>query len=155
MKPIRIISLLIVLFVVGVPPHSLTAQGSPSGSCKTVGGAFIINLIDKTTGLGEVTGDLKGVVRGVILKAEQGANNTQKLTLQHVIITDSGAIITTADQATLTPIADTTFFWQQSQTLTSATGQYSDMTGTLDEIGVVDMAKGQGVLRYNGKLCSK
>src|ERR1041385_2357136 len=112
MKPIRMISLLIALFLIGVPPRILNAQSNVPGNCKAVGGAFIINLIDKTTGLGEVTGDLKGVVRGTILKAEPGANNTQKLTLQHVIITDSGAIIMTADQATLTPITDTTLFWK-------------------------------------------
>jgi len=144
-----------VLFLMGVPPHLVSAQSNTPGNCKTVGGSFIINLIDKTTGLGEVTGDLKGVVRGTILKAEPGSNNLQKLALQHVIITDSGAVVTTADEATLTPITNTTFFWQQSQSVTNATGPYSDMTGTLDEIGVVDMATGQGVLRYNGKLCNK
>src|SRR5215831_10969110 len=155
MKWMRVISLSMVLLLMGVPPYLVSAQSNTPGNCKAVGGAFIINLIDKTTGLGEVTGDLKGVVRGTILKAEPGANNMQKLALQHVIITDSGAVITTADQATLTPIDSTTFLWQQSQTVTSATGAYNGMTGTLDEIGVVNMATGQGVLRYNGTLCNK
>ena len=154
MKPLRMIGLLLVLLALGVP-YVLSAHGNMLSSCFTVGGAFITNLVDKTTEKGEVTGDLKGVVRGRILTSEPGVDKSLNLTLEHVITTDSGDEITTSDWAMLTPITDNTFYWRQSQTITNGTGQYATMSGTLDEIGVVDMTTGEGVLRYNGKLCSK
>jgi hypothetical protein len=44
------------------------------------------------------------------------------------------------------------FVMRQTQTVVKGTGRFAGASGTLEEIGVVDMAKGQGVLRYSGHI---
>lgn len=123
-------------------------------ACTTVGGAFLINFIDETTGLAALTGDLTGAVRGVILESEPGDDGTLALTLEHAITTEAGDLILTSDQAMLTPVEDNVFLMRQVQTIVGGTGEFAEATGSLQEFGAVDMALGQGVLRYTGEICS-
>ena len=118
----------------------------------TVGGTFILNFIDETTGVAVLTGDLQGAVRGVIRSQTPGEQGVLHLLLEHAITTVAGDLIVTSDQATLTPVQDGTFVMRQTQTVVKGTGRFAGASGTLEEIGVVDMAKGQGVLRYSGHI---
>jgi hypothetical protein len=117
-----------------------------------VGGTFLINFLDETTVVAVLTGDLHGAVRGVILSQTPGEQGVLHLTGEHAITTAAGDLLVTSDQATLTPIQDGTFFMRQTQTLVKGTGKFAGASGTLEEIGVVDMARGQAVLRYSGRI---
>lgn len=152
MKRLLLVIVAGVLIVLsGVAPSQ--AQDESAANCVTVGGTFIINFVDQTTGIAVLTGDLRGAVRGTIVENVPGDNGVLNLTLQHVIVTEAGDLILTSDIATLTPIVDGVFYMQQTQTIVSATGHYQNATGTLNEFGVVNMATGEGVLRYRGEIC--
>ena len=117
-----------------------------------VGGAFILNFIDPTTGVAVLTGDLQGAVRGVIRTQNADAAGALHLTLEHAITLSSGDLLLTNDEATMTPLGDNLFLFRQRQTIVKGTGAWDGAAGELTEIGVVDMAKGQGVLRYSGRI---
>jgi hypothetical protein len=118
-----------------------------------VGGTFILNFIDQTTGLAVLSGDLQGAVRGVIRTQTTDADGVMHLTLEHVMTLTSGDSLMTQDEATMTPLADGLFLFRQTQTVVKGTGAWEGAAGTLTEFGVVDMGKGGlGVLRYSGRL---
>lgn len=152
MKRLTLVVLFVALLFAGSVPSGVFAQdGTPT--CQTVGGAFLINFVDESTGVAVLSGDLQGAVRGVILSSSAAADGTLSLQLQHAIVTADGGLIFTEDRATLTPVADTLFFMQQTQTITGGAGDYANASGTLTEFGAVDMGSGQGVLRYSGEIC--
>jgi hypothetical protein len=118
----------------------------------TVGGTFLINFVDETTVVAVLSGDLQGAVRGVIRSQTPDEKGVVHLIAEHAVTTTAGDALVTSDQATLTPVGDGTFFMRQTQTLVKGTGKFAGASGTLEEIGVFDMAKGQAVLRYNGRI---
>ncbi|MEP7285684.1 MAG: hypothetical protein ABI947_07950 [Chloroflexota bacterium] len=149
-----VLTLLLGLFG-GTQFNAVHARSSAEGSCTQVGGTFLINFVDQTTAIAALTGDLQGAVRGVIVKSAAGDKGVLNLSLEHAITTSSGDSIRTADQAVLTPVQDKTYFMSQTQTIMSGTGRFANATGTIKEFGAVDMATGQGVLRYSGQICTK
>jgi large exoprotein involved in heme utilization and adhesion len=119
-----------------------------------VGGTFIIQFVDETTGIAALSGDLSGAVRGVIEESSVADDGTMTMQLAHTIVTSSGDLLLTTDAATLTPVTGTLFLMQQTQTLVGGSGTYANVTGTLEEFGAVDFGTGQGVLRYSGEICT-
>lgn len=148
-----LLSLVSVLMLVSVGVNATSAQDATT-DCETVGGTFLINFVDPTTGLAVLSGDLTGAVRGVILDQTMNEANTMSLSLAHVIVTETGDMLMTTDEATLTPVDEGLFFMQQTQTIVGGTGRYAEVTGTLTEFGAVNMNTGQGVLRYTGEICT-
>jgi hypothetical protein len=126
-------------------------MSTPAAS-HSVNGTFIVNFIDSTTGVAVLTGDLQGAVRGVIRTQSADAAGVLHLTLEHAITLSSGDLLLTNDEATMTPLGDTLFLFRQTQTIVKGTGTWDGAAGALTEIGIVDMAKGQGVLRYTGRI---
>lgn len=157
MKHIRILTLILALLGGAMlSPLNIgrsTAQESNDG-CEIVGGTFLINFIDPTTGVAVLTGDISGGVRGIIVDSSVDDNGVMTLTLEHVIITTSGYFIMTSDEATLTPVEENVFFMRQTQTIVGGTGPYLNATGTLIEFGAVDMGTGEAILRYSGEICT-
>jgi len=147
------LSLVSVLMLLSVGINATSAEDSTT-DCETVGGTFLINFIDPTTGLAVLSGDLTGAVRGVILDQSMNEANIMSLSLVHIIVTETGDMLMTTDEATLTPVVEGLFFMQQTQTIVGGTGRYDEATGILTEFGVVNMGTGQGVLRYTGKICT-
>lgn len=131
---------------------SVSAQGD-AGACSAVGGTFMLNFIDETTGLAALSGDLSGAVRGVIVEMTAHEDGSMSFTAEHVINTVSGDMLMTQDEATLTPVEEGVFYMVQNQTIVGGTGEFAGVTGSLEEFGVVNMSSGQGVLRYSGELC--
>jgi hypothetical protein len=147
------LGLISVVMLVSVGINVTSAQDSAT-DCETVGGTFLINFVDPTTGLAVLSGDLTGAVRGVILDQTMNEANIMSLSLEHVIVTETGDMLMTTDEATLMPVDEGVFFMQQTQTIVGGTGRYAEATGTLTEFGAVDMGTGQGVLRYTGEICT-
>ncbi len=145
---------LAVLMAITSGMQSAHAQAAAQSGCSSVGGAFVIDFIDQTTAIGTVSGDLQGSLRGVVLKSEPGDKNTVKFTTEHAIITIGGDLIRTADTSVFTPVQDKLGVLIQTQTIKGGSGRYTNATGTLTEVGTLDMTTGQGVLRYNGMLCT-
>jgi hypothetical protein len=94
-------------------------------------------------------------VRGVIQSQTSDEQGVLHLVAEHAVTTVAGDALVTSDQATLTPVEEGVVFVRQTQTLVKGTGKYAGASGVLEEIGVFDMAKGQGVLRYSGRITLK
>jgi hypothetical protein len=52
----------------------------------------------------------------------------------------------------MTPLDGDRFLFRQTQTIVKGTGTWGGAAGVLTEVGVVDMTKGQRVLRYTGRI---
>jgi hypothetical protein len=134
-----------------------TAPATPSAICRAVGGTMLINLIDQTTGLGVVSGDLSAAIRGTTLSQSNGANGAIVQKLAHVLIlTGGGRINTNDDDSVLTPVPGQTnqVHVALKHKIVGGTGQYANATGSLDSVGAADFATGALVLRYSGKVCA-
>jgi hypothetical protein len=107
-----------------MPDFSGQAQG---GNCLKVGGSMLSQFVDEKTGQYQLTGDLQGGGRGLILEQKQDKGVTPVTTtvkLEHTFVTSGGDLLQTKGDL-----------------------------GTF--IGAADFANGQGVLRYNGQICTK
>jgi len=54
-----------------------------------------------------------------------------------------------------TPVQDKLGVLTQTQMIMVDSGRFANATGTLTEVGILDMAVGQGVLRYSVLICTK
>jgi hypothetical protein len=52
----------------------------------------------------------------------------------------------------MTPLDGDWFLFRQTQTILKGTGTWDGAAGVLMEIGVVELTKGQGVLRHTGRI---
>ena len=138
------------------------AASGQSKSCHSVGGMLMTNLgaVDANTTMGYVTGDLKGAVGATVLNIETQNNGaTLIFTVQHHWVTESGDLLFFDEaKATVEQIggAQSTRYGVVSYTvhLKGGTGRFAGATGNLDNIGEVDLATGQLVFRYSGRVCS-
>jgi hypothetical protein len=125
--------------------------------CSPVGGTMATNLavIGKSTTMGTATGDLRGAVAATILSVTQNPDGTASFTVQHHFVSESGDTITFAKATALTmPLSSTRFaIIDYPVHINGGTGKYANATADLDSIGEVDLASGQTVFRYTGKLC--
>jgi len=112
-------------------------------------------VIGKSTTMGTATGDLKGAVAATILSVTQNPDGTASFTVQHHFVTESGDTIKFAKATALTmPLSATRFaIIDYPVHISGGTGKYANATADLDSIGEVDLASGQTVFRYTGKLC--
>lgn len=137
-------------------------QYSYAAHCQSVGGTVMTNfaVVNASTTLGVVDGDLKGAVAATIIDVVPGANGTTIFHVQHHFVTQSGDTIFT-DVATATSI-------QVGQSLgiqgfyavvdypvhiTGGTGRFAGATGDFQSIGVGDLGTGQTIFRYSGQVC--
>jgi hypothetical protein len=136
---------------------ALAQDKSVTRQCSSVGGTMATNLavIGKSTTMGTATGDLKGAVAATILKVTQNSDGTASFTVQHYFVSESGDTITFARATAMTmPLSATRFaIIDYPVHINGGTGKYANATADLDSIGEVDLASGQTVFRYTGKLC--
>ena len=135
-------------------------QNSYAGHCQQVGGTVMTNLavVNASTTLGVVDGDLKGSVAATILNVTSGANGTTLFTVQHHFVTQSGDTILT-DVATATTIAVAPGLYavlNYPVHITGGTGRFAGVTGDFNNIGAAELnpdGTGRTVFRYSGQVC--
>lgn len=137
------------------------AQGRPpeSSHCQPVGGTVMTNLgvVDQSTTLGIVDGDLKGAVAATILNVVPGPGGTTVFTVQHHFVTQAGDTIL-VDQATATtkevvPGSGLFAVLNYPVHIKGGTGRFAGATGDFTNIGAADLGTGRTVFRYSGQVC--
>ncbi|HEY3619205.1 MAG TPA: hypothetical protein VGK96_20540 [Candidatus Sulfotelmatobacter sp.] len=150
----------------GVHPIPVAhAQGTSSESshCQPVGGTVMTNLgvVDASTTLGVVDGDLKGAVAATILKVVSGQGGTTVFTVQHHFVTQAGDTIV-VDQATATtkevvPGSGLYAILSYPVHIIGGTGRFAGATGDFNNIGAAELnadgIHGRTVFRYSGQVC--
>lgn len=144
-----------------VQPITLAhAQGSSSHPhCRPIGGSIMTNLgvVDQSTTLGVVSGDLQGAVAATILNVAPGANGTTIFTVQHHFVTQEGDTIL-VDQATATtqevpPGSGLYTILNYPVHIKGGTGRFANAVGDFNNIGAADLATNRTVFRYSGQVC--
>jgi hypothetical protein len=133
------------------------AAQSPNAQphCRSVSGTVMTNLISQTTTLGTATGDLGGAVSADLLGVVPGPNGTTVFNVQHHWVTEAGdTIVMTVAQATMSEIAPGLFaVLSYPVTIQGGTGRFEGATGTLQNIGAVELTSQRTVFRYQGEVC--
>jgi len=118
----------LLLAGVGLGENSYAAQ-----HCQPIGGTVMTNfaVVNASTTLGVVDGDLKGAVAATILNITQGSNGTVIFTVQHHFVTQSGdVILTDVATATSTVVAPGLYaILNYPVHITGGTGRFAGATG--------------------------
>ena len=146
---------ILTLFALGSVSHAQSGNSAPH--CNAIGGTVMTNLavVDQSTTLGIVEGDLRGSVAATILNVSEGADGTVIFTVQHHFVTDSGdTILTKQATATTTVVAPGLYaVLSYPVQITGGTGKYAGATGQFNNIGAADLNTGRTVFRYSGHVC--
>lgn len=139
-----------------------TAQSSNAQPhCKQVGGTVMTNLgvVDQSTTLGVVKGDLEGAVAATILNVAPGSGGTVLFSVQHHFVTESGdSILVDPATATTKEVAPGLFaILNYPVHIKGGTGKFAGATGDLNNIGAAEInadgVTGRTVFRYSGQVC--
>ena len=127
--------------------------------CIPIGGTVMTNLgvVNQSTTLGIVDGDLKGAVAATILNEAPGPGATTIFTVQHHFVTQAGDTIL-VDQATATakevvPNSGMYAILDYPVHIKGGTGRFAGATGDFNNIGAADLGTGRTVFRYSGQVC--
>ena len=155
------LGLFVLAFVAGRPGLKLAtvahAQATSSNPhCRPISGTVMTNLgvVDQSTTLGVVDGDLKGAVAATILNVAPGSDGTTIFTVQHHFVTQSGDTIL-VDQATATTkevVPGTGLFaiLNYPVHIKGGTGRFAGATGDFNNIGAADLGSGALTLAKEG-----
>jgi hypothetical protein len=133
------------------------AQNANADHCQPISGTVMTNLgvVNSSTTLGVVDGDLKGAVSATILSVTQGPNGTTIFMVQHHFVTQSGdTILSDVATATATAVAPGLYaILNYPVHITGGTGKFAGATGDFNNIGAGDFNTGRTVFRYSGQIC--
>jgi hypothetical protein len=133
------------------------AQNANADHCQPISGTVMTNLgvVNSSTTLGVVDGDLKGAVSATILNVTQGPNGTTIFTVQHHFVTQSGdTMLSDVATATATAVAPGLYaILNYPVHITGGTGRFAGATGDFNNIGAGDFNTGRTVFRYSGRVC--
>jgi len=139
-----------------------TAQNSNAQPhCKQISGTLMTNLgvVDQSTTLGVVEGDLKGAVAATILNIAPGSGGTVLFSVQHHFVTEAGdTILVDPATATTKEVAPGLFaVLNYPVHIKGGTGKFAGATGDFNNIGAAELnadgVTGRTVFRYSGQLC--
>ena len=141
-------------------PLAYAQSSSPQPHCHPIGGTVMTNLgvVNESTTLGVVDGDLKGAVAATILNVAPGSDATTTIfTVQHHFVTQAGDTIL-VDQATATtkevvPGSGLYAILNYPVHIKGGTGKFAGATGDFNNIGAADLGSGRTVFRYSGQVC--
>jgi len=125
--------------------------------CQPISGTVMTNLgvVDNSTTLGVVDGDLKGAVAATIKSVTPGSNGTTIFMVQHHFVTQSGDTIL-SEVATATAVAVAPGLYailNYPVHITGGTGRFAGVSGDFNNIGAADLSTGRTVFRYSGQVC--
>ena len=131
--------------------------GTAFAACMPVAGTIDATVVggEPLNVLGNVTGDLAGATRAVVLGQGSGDDGRVTLDLAHDFVTFNRGSLTTTDSAIWTPVPgrEGVFHMSTNYTITGGTGAYEGATGQLVNDGVADTTTGLVTLRYAGEVC--
>ena len=151
----------VLLLSAGSSPSSVSFAQSTNAAphCVPIGGTVMTNLgvVDQSTTLGVVDGDLKGAVAATILNVAPGPGGTSIFTVQHHFVTQAGDTIL-SDRATATtrevvPGSGLYAVLDYPVHIKGGTGRFGGATGDFNNIGAADLGTGRTVFRYSGQVC--
>ena len=149
-----VVSAAAILLLGGV---GLGESSSAGAHCEPVSGTVMTDLavVNSSTTLGVVEGDLKGAVAATILNVTDGSNGTVVFTVQHHFVTQSGDIILTDVAIATTRVVAPGLYaiLNYPVKITGGTGRFAGATGEFNNIGAADLGTGRTVFRYSGHAC--
>lgn len=133
------------------------SSGAAFAACMPVAGTIDATVVggEPPNVLGNVTGDLAGATRAVVLGQAAGDDGRITLELAHDFVTFNRGSLATTDTAVWTPVPgrDGVFHMSTTYTITGGTGAFDGATGQLVNDGVADTTNGLVTLRYAGEVC--
>lgn len=121
--------------------------------CRNVEGKITEWVNGPNTAAGTITGDVSGDVSIVITALRQLEGGAMEFDANCLMVTKQGTF-TTADNGTLTPIEAPLYRVSNTLTVTSGTGRYNRVTGTLHTRGTLNFVPGGlADVDYYGQLC--
>ena len=150
---------LVVMLLLGSVGIAQNSNAQPH--CKQIGGTVMTNLgvVDQSTTLGVVEGDLKGAVAATILSVAPGNGGTVLFSVQHHFVTQSGdTILVDPATATTKEVAPGLFaILNYPVHIKGGTGKFAGATGDFNNIGAAELnadgVTGRTVFRYSGQVC--
>jgi len=156
--------LFVLAFAAGKPgveratlAHAQDVSSNPY--CRPIAGTVMTNLgvVDQSTTLGVVDGDLQGAVAATIRNVVPGPAGTTIFTVQHHFVTQAGDTIL-VDQATATTkevVSGSGLYaiLNYPVHINGGTGKFAGVTGDFNNIGAADLGTGRTVFRYSGQVC--
>ncbi len=126
-------------------------------NCHHVGGTISTNFLDASTTFGTATGDLAGAIGVSVVGFVPNNDGSVTFQNQHHWVTSTGDTIN-AEPANAVgyPSAVTGLYatiYPNGVTIAGGTGKFEGANGTLSSWGAVNLATGEVVLRYEGKVC--
>lgn len=133
----------------------LSATATPTyAECKQITGMALANAVDDTNLVAALKGELGGGARARIT-AQQETETGLILDMEHHFINDKGGLLHTKDKAVLTSVPGKvkTYMLEIGYNVIDASGYYAGYKGSFNSFGLIDLAAGKVVLRYNGEIC--
>jgi hypothetical protein len=143
------------LTVVGSPAAAQSIHAQPH--CTPVGGSVMTNFITGATTLGTATGDLGGAVSASLLGITTAADGTVVFSIQHHWTTDAGDTLEIAlAHAKAKEVAPGLYaILSYPVSISGGTGRFGGASGTVSNIGAVDLNTQRTIFRYQGEVCFK
>jgi hypothetical protein len=146
-----------------VAASCLTASAAAAQStnaqphCTAVGGSVMTNFITPDTTLGTATGDLQGAVSASLLGIMPASDGTVVFSIQHHWTTDAGDTVEIAlAEAKAKEVAAGLYaILSYPVSISGGTGRFAGASGTVHNIGAVDLNTQRTVFRYHGTVCFK
>ena len=147
------VKMAVVVGLAAVLPQAVLAE------CMPVAGTIDAAVVggEPVNVLGNVSGDLAGATRAVLLGQQPGEGGTVALDLAHDFVTNERGSLKTVDKAVWTPIPgrNGVFHMSTEYKIEGGTGAYAGASGSLINDGVADTNTGLVTLRYAGEVCVK
>lgn len=136
------------------PSAPLAPSFSFSGdACQNIEGTDVAQFTGPTTAVGTLSGDLEGTFEAVIDEIRPGDDGSLHLKA-HRTITNSLGTINTSDHGVLSPESPLLYRANGEYEFVSGTGAYANVSGWIRIHGDVNLATGQVLVRYEGRICS-
>ena len=127
--------------------------------CQNVAGTIDASVVggEPVNVLGNVTGDLAGATRAVLIGQSEGENGTVILDLAHDFVTFGRSSLKTSDKAVWTPVPGYAgvFHMSTEYRIEGGSGAFAGASGSLMNDGIADTNTGLVTLRYSGEVCTE
>lgn len=121
-------------------------------ACQNIEGTDVAQFTGPTLAVGTLSGDLEGTFDAVIDEIRPGDDGSLHLKA-HRTITNALGTINTSDHGVLSPDSPPVYRANGEYEFVGGTGAYASVSGWIRIHGEVNLATGQVLLRYSGRIC--